>query len=120
MADPILKLHKVSLSGSVDGGGKTFYCLLNPKTYTGIGSIVGITLVTDEAEMNNPRNSVADLIHAGIVFRLLLASKTSPKKYFYILCTRDKIAAALDGLVGKTVNNVVVGTAKGKTAATFR
>lgn len=118
MADPIVKLHKVTVGGTVDGGGKFYYCLLNPKTYTGIGSTVGITLASEE-EQNSVRASVAELLRAGIVFRLNVTSRTTPKRYFNILCTRDKVNTALDGLAGKTVNGVVVGAARAKRTANF-
>lgn len=118
MADPILVLHKVSVAGSGSADAKVFYCLLNPNTYVSIGTIVGISKASD-TEQNNTRSDVGELIKAGIVFRLNLATKTTPKRYFHILCTRDKLGTALDGLVGKTINGKTVGAAKGRAKASF-
>jgi len=117
----ILELHKLTLGGSVDGGAtKVYYCLLRPETYTSIGSIVGITKVTDEAELNNAKTSVAELIGAGVAFRLQVDGKIGGRRRsFNLLCARDRIGTAMDGLKGKTVNSVVVGAARVKRRASF-
>ncbi len=118
MAGPILVMHEIAAKVSPTVTAK-FYCLLNPDTYTDIGSIVGITKVTDESLLNNTTNSVAELIRSGVVFRLNVVTKGKPKRYFYILCARDKIGTALDGVVGKSIKGKVLGAAKGKAKAYF-
>lgn len=118
MAGPILVMHEIVTKISPTVTSK-FYCFLNPNTYADIGSIVGITKVTDETLLNSTTNSIAELIHSGVLFRLNVVTKGKPKKYFHILCARDKLGTALDGVVGKNVNGKVVGAAKGKAKASF-
>jgi hypothetical protein len=117
---PVLAKHKLTLTGSVDGGGKTYYFLARPGTYASIGSTVGITLVTEQSEMNNPNTSVAELLGSGLAFRILCHGKSGgAMKYFNVLCSRDKIGTALDGVINKTINGVTLLAAKGKRRASF-
>lgn len=117
----ILELHKINVGGGGGVTGSNYYCMLNPNTYTSIASIVGIAKVTDEAEKNNPTYTVAELIRAGIVQRMICSGKATGNKprSFNLLVARDKLSSALDGIKGKTINGVTVGAGRIKRTATF-
>lgn len=70
--------------------------------YAGIGTIVGVTKVTDT---NLPELSadVSDLVRRGAVARLKIAYESSGKrKYARILCDLDKLKTAVSALPGKS------------------
>lgn len=115
----ILVLHKVTLGAGA--AAKTYYCLLNPTTYTSIDAVVGISKVTEDSEKNSVKSDVAELIGAGVLFRIVCYGKSSDgkRRSFNILCTREKIGTALDGLEGKTIHGVTVGAGRIKRTATF-
>jgi hypothetical protein len=119
MATPILKLHKVTVTGASPDDAKVYYCSLRPGTYTSISSIVGITEATD-TEQNNVRSDVAELIRAGVLFRMVCSGGTATaRKSFNLLVTKDKIATAMDAIKGKSINGTTVGAGRVKRTATF-
>ncbi|MUL39347.1 hypothetical protein [Gloeocapsopsis dulcis] len=97
-----------------------YYFLQAPNSYAGsIDTVSGITKAPD-AEKDEPIVSVGSLLQSGKVFRVAVQYDAGGRRRTgRILVTRDKLATALDALIGKSFRGGVITSARIPTKATF-
>lgn len=81
-------------------GTKNYFFLSKAETYAGLSATVGVEAAAD-TDNDEPRTKVEELQNKGIVFRVNCYLANG--KVRQVLVTRDKLATALDGLIGKTI-----------------
>lgn len=94
---PILKRFKATI------GTTTYYFLQAPNSYGGtVDTATGITEAEDTDE-DQPSTAVAELVRKGKLFRLVVEYTTgTARRSAKLLVTREKLATALDDLIGET------------------
>jgi hypothetical protein len=98
-----------------------YYFLVNPKTYTTIETVSGITKVINEDEMNSPITKVEELLRSGVLLRLTASGKSAGnvRKSFYLLVLRSRAGVVQDNLINKIIQGVKITSVISRRKANF-
>lgn len=94
---------------TVGGTAQKYYFLGTAENYAGgIAAAVGVAVSLD-ADKSKPVTPVENLQGAGYLFRITCNLNDNRRRE--VLCTRDKLATALDDLPGLTIDGALIDTA---------
>lgn len=118
MADPILKLHKVTYT--FDNESRTYFFLSNPLTYQGIGAESGVELASDN-EQSNKKIDIGELLSDGELMRVKVGYKVTggKVKYAQLIIPSTRVASFRKSMVGKTYRGGEVVSVRGVRRARF-
>jgi hypothetical protein len=80
--------------------GKTKFSVKEPDIYTNIADIVGVKLLAD-TDTADFRTTVNELRINGVAIHISVRTETN--KVHTVLCTTEKAAKAVSGLINKTI-----------------
>lgn len=111
---PILKTYKATVNS------KVYYFLQRTNAYQGsLDTISGVAEAEDD-EQDEPVYAVAELLNKVVLMRLYLTYQVGEvRKRGQILVAKDKVGAALDGLVGETYRGGTIRKVGAKRDASF-
>lgn len=116
---PTLILYRATIGDSPDV--TEYWFLQAPNAYGGaLDNICGVKIAA-QSEQDNPRLTVGQLLKTGRLVRVAITySFGTGRKSAKLLVVRQKLATALDQLVGKTYRGGTILTARTPSKAQYR